>query len=313
MKEDIKVSVVIVTYNHAKFISQCIESIMNQNTSFPYEILIGEDDSKDSTRKICKDFAKKYPEKIRLFLRNRQDVIYINGHPTGRYNFVETLKQVKGKYIALCDGDDYWTDSNKLEKLVSFLESHNEISLCYHNCLELSNNELKAGFQFSPPSNQDLELSFFLKNGFLILTCSIVFNSSIVKKLPLWFNEIGFADHTLYLMALREGKIKYFDEPMGVYRRHPGGATAKRNGLFWANENIKMYTLIKEEFPASTHSLFEQTILRHQLKKANYYLSVKEKVNAWKVIKLILSKYIKLITPSEFFSLSKMLAKLVLP
>ena len=124
------VSVCCVTYNHVGFIRDAIDSFLMQKTDFNYEICLGEDASNDGTRGICVEYAKKYPDKIRLFLRSRDDVIKINGTATGRYNFIETLKECKGKYIALCEGDDYWTDPYKLQKQVDFLEANSEYSFC---------------------------------------------------------------------------------------------------------------------------------------------------------------------------------------
>ena len=117
------VSICVQTYQHAPYIAECLEGLLKQKTTFPYEIILGEDESNDGTRDICKAYAKKYPEIIRLFLRRREDVIYINGNATGRYNFIQNLRTARGKYIALCEGDDYWTDPLKLQKQVIFLEN----------------------------------------------------------------------------------------------------------------------------------------------------------------------------------------------
>ena len=95
------VSVVVVTYQHEKYIRECLDGILQQKTNFPFEIIIGEDQSSDGTREICKEYADKYPEKIRLFLHSRENVIYINGNATGRYNFLECLKSSTGN-ILLC-------------------------------------------------------------------------------------------------------------------------------------------------------------------------------------------------------------------
>jgi glycosyltransferase involved in cell wall biosynthesis len=107
------ISVNIVTYNHEPYIAQAIEGALMQKTNFPYEVLIGEDDSSDGTREICKEYAAKHPDKIRLFLNDRKNVIYINGQPTGRWNFINLLKNTKGKYVAFCEGDDYWHECVK--------------------------------------------------------------------------------------------------------------------------------------------------------------------------------------------------------
>lgn len=122
VSESLIVSVCIQTYNHERFIGKCIDSVLMQKTTFPFEILLGEDESIDDTRKICTEYAIKYPNKIRLFLHSRKNTIFINGVATGRFNINYNLKNSNGKYIALCEGDDYWTDPLKLQKQVDFLD-----------------------------------------------------------------------------------------------------------------------------------------------------------------------------------------------
>ena len=119
-----KISVCITTYNHEKFISQALDSVLMQKTDFDFEVLVGEDDSPDNTRDIVKKYARRYPDKLRLFLNDRKNVIYINGRPTGRWNFINNIRHAKGEYIALLDGDDCWTDPNKLQVQVDFLENN---------------------------------------------------------------------------------------------------------------------------------------------------------------------------------------------
>ena len=123
------VSVCIQTYNHENYIEDCIDSILNQDTYFPFEILIGEDGSDDRTRSICIDYARKYPNIIRLFLHDRRNNIQIEGKPTGRFNFLYNVFSARGKYIAFCEGDDFWTSNNKLQKQVMYLESNESFTL----------------------------------------------------------------------------------------------------------------------------------------------------------------------------------------
>ena len=99
------VSVCIPTYQHAAYIRQCLDSVLQQQTSFPFEIIIGEDDSTDGTREICLDYATRYPDQIRLFLRKEEEKIIINGNKTGRYNIIQNFREARGKYIAMLDGD----------------------------------------------------------------------------------------------------------------------------------------------------------------------------------------------------------------
>jgi len=116
------VSVCVQTYQHVNYIKDCLDGILMQKTTFPSEILLGEDASTDGTREVCIEYAEKYPKKIRLFLHHRKNNIKINGSPTGRFNFLYNLYSARGKYIAICEGDDYWTDPYKLQKQVDFLD-----------------------------------------------------------------------------------------------------------------------------------------------------------------------------------------------
>jgi len=126
------VSVKISTYQHADFIRECLDGILMQETDFPFEILIGEDESSDGTREICKAYADRHPDKIRLFLHRRENNIAIHGRPTGKFQSTYTRFMCRGTHIALCEGDDYWTDPLKLQKQVEFMEARPTCVLTYH-------------------------------------------------------------------------------------------------------------------------------------------------------------------------------------
>ena len=119
------VSVCIQAYEHALYIEECIQSILSQKIDFEIEILIGEDLSSDKTREICISYAKRYPNLIRLFLHDRSNNIKINNISTGRFNLLYNLASANGKYIAICDGDDYWRDNHKLGKQLQICKRHN--------------------------------------------------------------------------------------------------------------------------------------------------------------------------------------------
>ena len=122
-----KVSVSVTAYNHEKYIAQAIDSILMQEVDFEYEIIIGEDYSADNTRNIVIDFQRRYPDKIKLILP--QENLGYGGNKI----FDQTLQVSRGEYVALLDGDDYWTSPHKLRKQVDFLDSHPECSMCFHN------------------------------------------------------------------------------------------------------------------------------------------------------------------------------------
>jgi glycosyltransferase involved in cell wall biosynthesis len=127
---DVEVSVRIITYNQAEYIRDTIEGALNQVTDFAYEIVIGEDDSTDATREICIEYAEKHPDKIRLFLRNEKDKVYVDGRKTGRFNARETSKACRGRFVALVEGDDYWIDRRKLQMQRDHLVDDENCKMC---------------------------------------------------------------------------------------------------------------------------------------------------------------------------------------
>src|SRR6056297_1486245 len=124
------VSVCVQTYRHVNYIRSCLNGILMQRTTYPFEILLGEDASDDGTRDICLDYARRYPDKIRLFLHHRETNIHMmDGRPSDYFNSLYNLYSSRGKYTAKCEGDDYWTDPFKLQKQVDFLEAHPEFGM----------------------------------------------------------------------------------------------------------------------------------------------------------------------------------------
>lgn len=240
------VSVVVLAYQHAPFISQCIEGILNQDVNFPYEIIIGEDGSTDGTREICKDFAEKYPRKIRLFLRDRKDVIYSNGNPSGKYNFIATLKSCRGKYVAHCDGDDYWTDSGKLLNQMLFLDQNTAFSLCVHRVKILENRAL-SNDNFS---GTVFNLDYLIDHGRIGHTSSYFFrnfsNSELGKRFFEYFLRADFfgGDRLLQMVLVTIGPIKMMPEFMAIYRKHSASITGTKS--FAENYNLGSFILLKK-------------------------------------------------------------------
>lgn len=130
------VSVTVITYQHRDYIAGCLDGILMQKTSFPFEIIIGEDESTDGTREICMEYAKKNPDKIRLFLRSRNTSQYYDddGKFVTRFNGIWNRMSTRGKFVAWCEGDDYWTDPYKLQRQVDFLETNPDHGLVFTDC-----------------------------------------------------------------------------------------------------------------------------------------------------------------------------------
>ncbi|OQA21685.1 MAG: putative glycosyltransferase EpsE [Chloroflexi bacterium ADurb.Bin360] len=218
------VSVSVATYQHVHFIEQCLDDILAQETDFPYEIIVGEDGSVDGTRDICIKYAINHPDKIRLFLRDRNTTTLMHENRQIRFNGVFCRMSCRGKYIALCEGDDYWTDPHKLQKQVEFLEAHPECSMCFHEAYDLWPDGSKKLFVRARASEikplytlDDVVIRYFIP------TASMVFRKTAVEDLPREFYQAPGGDWFLHVILSQSGYLGYIDEPWSVYRWHTGG------------------------------------------------------------------------------------------
>ena len=211
------VSVCIMAYNHGNYIGQALDSILMQEFQYPIEIVVGEDKSTDNTREIVCEYQKRHPDKIRLRLARRN--IYSQGLMPG----VGGRAACRGRYIALLDGDDYWTDSYKLQKQVDFLEANPDYFICFHNVDILCTKGLIRDFITDVPETTDLV--YFAKRGNYIRTATTVFRNIFLKgkTLPDYFYKVPIGDFALWLYISQFGKIKKFPEKMAVYRKHSNG------------------------------------------------------------------------------------------
>lgn len=217
------VSVCMITYNHAPYIAKAIEGVMMQKCDFPIELIIGEDCSTDDTRAIVLKYKEMYPDKIRLLLRVENVGM--------QKNFVETLQAATGKYIALCEGDDYWIDPYKLQKQVFFLENNSVYSMCFHPVDELIDKNWTRGKELSSLHVGEYSGEDILKK-WSVATCSVLFRNCNLEKciFRLQNRKYLFGDIILFLSLAENGKLYCFtDDIMGVYRRHLEGVTITNN------------------------------------------------------------------------------------
>jgi len=216
------VSVCIPTFQHADYVAKCLDSVLSQATSFPFEILVGEDQSTDGTREICIDYANSFPDRIRLFLNDREDVIFIDGKPTGRANILKLLSKARGEFVALCDGDDYWTDNTKLEQQVEIFQKTPDCSLVFHNAIVLRDGgeELK----FSSDLVEGLyDIEYAISKPWFVPTQSILFRKELLE-LGEWAKHVYNFDYAIQLVLATKCPLYYVDKIMSVYRIHEGGS-----------------------------------------------------------------------------------------
>lgn len=225
-----KVSCHVITYNHINYISQCLDGILMQKTAFDFEIIIGDDLSDDGTRELVQQYADKYPDLIKLNLREKRGI----GIP-GKENFVSTLNMCHGEYISLCDGDDYWTDPLKLQKQVDFLEANKDYVLCFHKVDILQpDGKIVADFITKIPTEYRLRENI-INNANYIHSPTVLFRNLIRDEInSLEFQKSPIGDYFIYTILTQYGKIGFLDMTMAVYRF---GA-----GVYSSLNNLKMIT-----------------------------------------------------------------------
>ncbi|MCB9197894.1 MAG: glycosyltransferase [Flavobacteriales bacterium] len=222
------VTICVQTFNHEKYIKECLDSLLKQETEYDYEILIGEDESNDKTREICIAYAENHPDKIRLNLNRRDEVIYINGNPSGRANMLKNFESSRGKYIALCEGDDYWIDPLKLQKQVSFLEQNRDYSATTSNTYYLRDGETKYTYIESKElwlgKKMGSEVKFEdIPNRLFPHTTTWMFRKERLEFFE-EFKKFPVGDMPLFMILAHLGRINYSSEIQTVYRVHNEGA-----------------------------------------------------------------------------------------
>ena len=210
IKNEVTVSVCMITYNHEPYIKQAIEGVLMQKCKFQIELVIGEDCSTDNTRKICEDYTPKYPQIKLLLTESNLGVMS---------NFIRTLQNCTGKYIALCEGDDYWIDPYKLQKQVDFLEGNTEFSMCFHNSLVVYESSRKKPHLFTTIDKNEYDIQDIIQKSWFISTASIVFRTDLYDKTE-WINYVAGGDIALQYILATKGKIGAINEVMAVYRKH---------------------------------------------------------------------------------------------
>src|SRR4030042_931063 len=217
---NLKISILCITYNHEKFIRQSLESFMMQKTDFDFEVIVGEDCSPDTTREIIKEFEQKYSHTIKPIYRDKNIGVM--------KNLIDILYRAKGKYIALCEGDDYWTDCLKLQKQVDFLEAHDDYVLCAGKSLKRDGNDFHDFWssQTGTVRHNDIAHSNFIVSNTVVFRN--IFRNNESCKMSNYLQCALNGDIFLSLLLLMKGKGYILPDCIGVYRMHDGGLMSKK-------------------------------------------------------------------------------------
>jgi glycosyltransferase involved in cell wall biosynthesis len=253
-----EVSVSVVTYNQVKLIGRALDSILVQEVDFPYEIVIGDDASTDGTREVLLDYHDRHPDLIRLRLYDKRQA----GIP-GRINNMENPRACRGKYTALLDGDDYWTDPHKLRDQYWMMEAHPELSICLHDTechvLDAEGNLLEPPFLRSKPAEKKFADGFYdhaffcADRNIRVHTSSFFFRTRVFGDWPPGYERVVAADHYLFLLISQRGWAHYDGRVRSVYEQQADSLTRGETylsepRLLQRLEDLRTY---RRQFPAT--------------------------------------------------------------
>jgi len=266
------VSVCMITYNHEDYIREAIESVACQETNFDFELIVGEDCSDDSTRTICLEMQEKYSHVVR--------VVYSNRNVGMRANGKRIRDLCRGRFVAFCEGDDYWCDRNKLQSQYDFLISNPECAMVYHETLKLNpsgefaKDALKPKFKYV----ECFGIETLLSESTGIHTSSVFVTAESISNLPQWYMEASVGDIPTRLVVATRGKIGYINKPMSVRRMWvPGSWTERANEPVFEQRKKRYLSTVKmwNDFDEWTGYKYKKLLIP---KKRRLY---KKLVRAW--------------------------------
>lgn len=273
-----KVSVVMITYNHEKFIAQAIEGVVRQKTDFPFELIIGEDCSSDGTRNIAREFQERYPDIIRLLTPEHNLGV-------GR-NTVTSMNACKGEYVAFCEGDDFWTDPYKLSKQVELLDAHPEAALCFHKVgmLDDVTGEHCGDFPDEAiPENRMSQIDLIRKNW--IATCSAMLRRKYMPVLDDAFANLQICDWALFILLTRYGNIVYLDEIMGQYRVHNSGVWSSGSIQYRIRETVRTFEYVLPYLHGEGRVELRRGLGRHCMRAGRESLNIGDRAGARRFVR----------------------------
>ena len=281
------VSVRIATYQHVNYIKDCIEGALMQKTTFPFEIIIGEDQSTDGTRDICIDYANKYPDKIRLFLRDRNTTVLLdeNGNFKKSINSLFNVFASRGKYQAICEGDDYWTAPYKLQKQVDLMEEYTAASSCVALCSSLI-HEKGEYIPNIKPIDEPIKLLELRDINHYFHTSTYLIRSSVLRKITDEYPHLLLGDTALRYLMLAEGPFVLLNEEVSVYRQTGGGVWSSLSDYNKNKKHYNLYNKLRRYHikPFRNHYLkreihYQKKVINNELTRKDFFYCLKLRIN----------------------------------
>lgn len=236
------VSICCITYNHANYVKEALNSFLIQKTDFKFEIVVHDDASTDDTVEILKQYTANYPNIIRLLLQNE------NQYNKGNFRPIPyTAKRAKGHYIAICEGDDKWLCTHKLAKQVSVLKQHADVDLCFHPTLYFSSDD---GEMFGVANKYGIEEKLYTANDFVKAgggfcpTASLMISKKVFEELPDWFYDVVAGDYYFQCFAALSGGGIFIPDVMAAYRWESSSSVTQKTKNADA---LKLQNIVEKE------------------------------------------------------------------
>ena len=280
------VSISCITYNHENYIRDAIEGFLMQKTTFPVEILIHDDASTDKTASIVREYEEKYPQLIKPIYQTENQYSKRDGS-------IDRIQRgrARGKYVALCEGDDYWTDPLKLQKQVDFMEVNPDCSLCFHASKNIRNNDPNDYILHKPkkiPKDNKFEMKHaILGGGGFMATNSMLFHRKYIQDRPAWMEKTPVGDAPLMLLLASKGKIGYIDEVMSVYRIMSSSTSWSASMQDRTRRRTHHYAILEmwDNFDDWTEKKYSSIIFQKKMKNRWNYFKGNVKHNLTKFLK----------------------------
>lgn len=227
-----KVTVMLITYNHAKYIGEAIESILAQRTDFSFAIHVIDDCSTDGAQDIIRDYAARYPGVVKPFI-NAQNI----GREVTQKNFYRGMQTLDGDYICILEGDDYWIDPDRLQRHVAFLEENPDFVACANNTLKVYEDGSKEPHLLQPPQPREVhDIDDLIMISSFFHASSLTFRNVFRGAVPKYLSSPLSCDIFINIAHAQFGKIRFYPEPASVYRAHGGGLFSQMSqtkGWMW--------------------------------------------------------------------------------
>lgn len=244
----------MTTYNHERFIADAIDSVLMQDVNFPWELVVGDDCSQDATRQILQDYALRYPGVIRPLLHST--------HHGMTANVAATHQACRGEYIAFLEGDDYWTDREKLKLQVAFMERHPDCAVHHHRVSYLHDRSGEIIQEFPPPArrNERTDAALLADSNF-IQTCSAIARSEQIPPITDDYLKLRLVDWPMFAILGQEGWIGYTDRNMAVYRIHDSNSWYLKSDTFTDQATHQMARFLVKTLRDPHREIWTNTVL----------------------------------------------------